>query len=362
MGNLSESTIGKLNIDTRITPLDSIREVFAKAFSFFFCREKTEQGETLTIKDDAIMLEKQKVECSVWEKELVAECYDQNKYLGDSRASQCKPDEHIVRNMSPYELLKYLKGETIQPIKGIEQSILGSGGRGCFCFSPETPVYLGERLSYSHMRIGRDISPESIQKLIDNKYWYIEDKSKIETSFTTFDFPEIENMQVVFAVKDCGVYECLEPTCAGRSGLDPCFGSLFSDKETFIYDGDNYDCEIRLGEYNDEILEVIAIEGVNVEHMSREEIFELYSCLLESREQGVSADDFLEQHPEYESRYDRSHIVTEEEYVKNYEENGYSSFSINYFGEPINYEENVNLDHPIYEDLEDWDDFDENAD
>lgn len=318
MGIMSNTTMDKSNIETKVTPFDSIKEIFAKSFCDIFSKGKETQGETLTVKDKEISIAGKKIELQKEGQFLLNSNYDPSKYLGDSRAYQCNPGEHLVRNMSPVELQNFLKGETIAPIDIIQRAVYNDKHQGSFCFSPETPVYLGDKLSNTHQRMGYFVAPVSIDNVRATQM-----PQGYDNRYLISQFPVIENIQVVFKIEDRSIYEHIEPQCAARFGLDPCFGGLdtFAENQQYVYKPDNFDCEIRLPEYNDKMLSIIAIDGIDVRDMSIGEKETLVWEMVLTRQDGLSSDDFLSQHPEYDSYYDRSNIIEEKDYIKEYQEN-----------------------------------------
>ena len=307
MGIISDLTSGKTNIDTRVTPFDNIKEIFGKAFGSLF--NNTQNGnEFFAIKSNGVELNNKSI-LELKGKEYLEVAYDPSKYLGDSRAYQCNPSEHIIRNMSLYEFQTFLNGQTVEPISGIETSVIDRNGTN-YCFSPETPVYLGDKLENTHQRMGREITPETIQNVMQERYSYIQPDESFEPHLSTTYFPPIENMQIVFEIKDTEILkDAIFPKCEGRDGIDPCFGGSYGY-------ADNTDCEIRLVNYNQEILTPIAVEGINIEGMDNEKIAELIIDLMNARNDGISIDVFLEQNPEYEARYDNSNIVPLDNYER----------------------------------------------
>lgn len=433
MGIISDTTSGKTNIDTKVTPFDNIKEVFVKAFGSLF-NKINNSGEFFSLKNNEVCLNNRKVEIN-FGKEYLEKNYDANKYLGDSRAHQCNPSEHIVRNMSPNEMQRFLNGETIQPIHGIISSVLHAD-RNNICFSPETPVYLGNTLENSPFRSGVDISPETIEKAIKNNYneansdrhvpdtliiaakikhtndysienvqktiedyyqikeadlfnpwkdsiedftnWFcnnysssFDNTSKVdekgsnigddekyyysESRFSLLyreDFPKIENIQVVFQVNDASILnEKVYTDCIDREGIDPCFGNSeahIEERESGMFTQTGFwDTEVRLPEYNQEMLTPIAVEGINVEGMSIDNIKSLIQDLMDTKNDGLSIDDFMGEHPELEYRYDNSNIVSLEDYHS-------GIYSEEYIEKQKEYGDDEN------DDWDDWDDYSSN--
>lgn len=309
MGALSNSTMDNVKMDTTVTPFDSIKEIFGKAFgSLFNSNSNSNSEEYFSLKDKDVELNNKKIEINT-DKEYLTTTYDASKYLGDSRAYQCNPSEHIVRNMSPYEFQTFLNGGIVEPIEGIQTVVLDRNGTN-YCFSPETPVYLGDKLENTHQRMGREITPETIQNIIQEKYWGMSPNANIELNLSTMDFPEMENIQVVFQLSDTELLkDAVFRNCEGREGIDPCFSGSFGY-------GDNTDCEIRFKSYNQDMLTPIAIEGINVEGMPNDKIAELMIDLMNARVDGISIETFLENNPEYEARYDNSNIVSLDDYER----------------------------------------------
>ena len=307
MGIISDITSGKTNIDTRVTPFDNIKEIFGKAFGSL-CNNNQNGNEFFGIKSNGVELNSKPIS-ELRGKDYLEAIYDPSKYLGDSRASQCNPSEHVIRNMSPFEFQTFLNGQTVEPISGIETSVLDRNGTN-YCFSPETPVYLGDKLENTHQRMGREITPETIQNVMQERYSYIQPGESFEPRLSTTYFPPMENMQVVFQINDTDMLKnAIFPNCEGRDGIDPCFGGSYGY-------GDNTDCEIRLVNYNQDMLTPIAVEGINVEGMSSDEVANLVMDLMNARNDGISIDTFIEQNAEYEHRYDNSNIVPLDNYER----------------------------------------------